>query len=736
MEYLSPAGRNVAVAVAVTLAVTAGTAMAGTPALAAPEAAAAVAAEQQTGPFALASGEALHGAGSTGFVTFVRAHDGENTTWQWRRSADGSATVLPKGAPDFANPTAATDSDLVAVQTGVSSYRLLDMTGGGPVDIDARAAVGEGAELRAVARGTLVLVGADGSLHLVSKPGGSVVHRQVQGLPSDAYVRDLRYSPSGALLVRYEVSDVEHLAVVDLAEAKVVEDRAVPRLSHSSEIAVSATHLAWAESNADGSVTLVTALRGAAGATRHTTFETDGGSYVPVSLLGEWVVFGLSGKDLSAVSLADGTTTGLLGDLREVSASGDDLLAEGGTAEHGKGLYRIAPDGDGRPAVTQVATDGVRTPVAVVDEQVPATAGFGAAGSTAELRWKLSRGDAKVSLTLTHQATGRTWTPVKDLLGTSTEAVFPWDGTFANGTAAYNGAYAWEVTVSPLNGIGGSVTRNGTLRVDSGTAPHDYSDSGSPDLLVRNSAGRLASYDVRQFVTHPEEPWERTERGGGWSVYDRLLSAGNLDATPYADVVARDRDGVLWLYSGTGHSLAPRVRVGSGWGVYTTFAAGSDLTGDGRPDLVATDTAGVLWLYKATGDAAKPFEARVRVGGGWNTYDLLTAPGDIGGAKSGDLLARDRDGVLWLYLGKGDGTFAARSKVGGGWSTFRHIVNVGDVDRDGRADLVAESGSPQATLLHVYKGTGDWKAPFGRGAHLGVVSPYSSPYDAPAPVVF
>ncbi|MFC9588383.1 FG-GAP-like repeat-containing protein [Streptomyces sp. NPDC056944] len=734
--HVSPAGRNLTAAVAVALALTAGAALAATPALAAPGEVTLTAAEQKSGPFALGFNEQLYGGGSTGFLTWADAPDGVNTTWQWRRSEDGATTTLPKGAPDYANPTAATDSDRVAVQTGGSSYRLLDMAGGEPVDLDT-GSVGAGADLWLVARDTLVLVGPRrGSLHLVSKPAGTVVHREVSGLPADAYIGRIEYSPSGVLAVQYKAAAGERLAVVDFAEGKVVEDRAVPGFFPNSGIAVSATHLAWSEWGPDGKVTLVTARRGAAESTRHTTFQANG-SYVPVTLLGDWVLSGVSGKDLSAFSVQDGTTaTRLLGDLWEVTGSGDDLLAQGSTPEHGHGLYRISLGPDGRPAVTQVATNGATTPVSVVDEQVPAAAGFGTAGSTAELRWNLSRGDVRVSLQLTHKATGKTWAVDKRLLGTATEAAFTWDGTFANGTAAYNGAYAWEVNVSPLNGIGGSVTRNGTLQVDSGTAPHDYSDSGSPDLLVRDSSGRLASYDVRQFVAHPEEPWERTERGGGWSVYDRLLSAGNLDTTPYADVVARDKDGVLWLYSGTGHSLAPRVRIGSGWGVYTTFAAGSDLTGDGRPDLVATDTAGVLWLYKATGDAAKPFEARVRVGGGWNTYDLLTAPGDIGGAKSGDLLARDRDGALWLYLGKGDGTFAARSKVGGGWSRFRHIVNVGDVDRDGRADVIAESGSPQATLLHVYKGTGDWKAPFGRGADLGVVSPYSSPYDTPAPVVF
>ncbi|MFB7591967.1 FG-GAP repeat domain-containing protein [Streptomyces sp. NPDC056169] len=77
----------------------------------------------------------------------------------------------------------------------------------------------------------------------------------------------------------------------------------------------------------------------------------------------------------------------------------------------------------------------------------------------------------------------------------------------------------------------------------------------------------------------------------------------------------------------------------------------------------------------------------------------------------GDLLARDHDGVLWLYLGKGDGTFAPRTRVGGGWGTYDRIVNIRDVDRDGRSDPIAESGTEEYALLTVYKSTGNWKAP-------------------------
>ncbi|MFE5732432.1 FG-GAP repeat domain-containing protein [Streptomyces sp. NPDC056528] len=733
MNHLSPVGRRLAVAVAVALAVTAGTAMTAAPALAAPTVPAATSAstaEEQTGPYALGYDEGLFSAGSTGFVTDATPGDGSPTTFQWRRSADGAITPLPSGA-HFKPPQASAENDRVAVQTGPYAFRILDMAGGAPVDIDTTS-VGEGASLSLLAGDTLVMERYDAddsmSLHLVSKSADTVVHRQVAGLPAGIGIADIVYSPSGALLVRYGPVGsprLQRLAVVDLATAKVVEDRAVPSLSYDSDIAITADYLAWTERDSSGTATLVTARRGSTETTRSASFPV-GGSRAQVSLLGDWALYGVSYQDLSAVSLKDGATvTGLLSNTRGMHRSGEGLLAQGSTQEHGEGLYRITLNAEGKPATTLVATRGARTPVTVVDEQVPATAGFGTAGAEAVLRWRFGRSDLRVDLQLKHKASGKTWTSSQKIVGAATETAFRWDGAFSNGVAAHNGAYEWTLSATALNGID-QVSRTGTLTVASGTAAHDYSDSASPDLLVRDASGRLASYDVRQFLTAPGETPERTERGGGWNIYDRLLSAGNLDATAHSDVLARDTAGVLWLYSNTGHSLATRTKVGGGWNIYDKLAAGSDLTGDGRPDLLATDTAGVLWLYKATGDATKPFAPRTRIGGGWGIYDLLTAPGDIGGAKTGDLLARDSSGVLWLYLGNGDGTFAPRTKVGGGWGAYSQIVSIGDTDRDGRPDLIAENTAGIYPALTVYKGTGDWKAPFGPGTTFLNPAPYTT----------
>ncbi|MEU3749611.1 MULTISPECIES: FG-GAP repeat domain-containing protein [Streptomyces] len=238
------------------------------------------------------------------------------------------------------------------------------------------------------------------------------------------------------------------------------------------------------------------------------------------------------------------------------------------------------------------------------------------------------------------------------------EVRLTWDGLI-DGASAPNGAYSWQVTLTPTNGIGFPGYANGSLKVVRKANPHDYTDNGSPDLLARDTAG------------------------------------------------------VLWTYLSKGDgTFGTRTKVGPGWGIYNKLAAGSDLTGDGRDDLVATDASGLLWLYKGAGSAMAPYAARVKVGSGWGVYNQLTAVGNIAGGVAGDLLARDTAGVLWLYLGKGDGTFAARTRIGTGWGGYSQLVGVGDADNDGRSDLVAYGSAG----THVFLGTGAWATPFTKTA--------------------
>ncbi len=63
----------------------------------------------------------------------------------------------------------------------------------------------------------------------------------------------------------------------------------------------------------------------------------------------------------------------------------------------------------------------------------------------------------------------------------------------------------------------------------------------------------------------------RTRVGGGWNAYDRLLSVGDMDADGRADLVARQPNGDLYRYSGTGDAQAvyeKPVKIGHGFQIY------------------------------------------------------------------------------------------------------------------------------------------------------------------------
>ncbi|WP_329280348.1 FG-GAP repeat domain-containing protein [Streptomyces sp. NBC_00691] len=175
------------------------------------------------------------------------------------------------------------------------------------------------------------------------------------------------------------------------------------------------------------------------------------------------------------------------------------------------------------------------------------------------------------------------------------------------------------------------------------------------------------------------------------------------------DVLARDAAGALWRddlrdrpVDGT-VVTAGRTKVGTGWGAYKQIEAVGDLAGSKVGDLVALDGAGVLWHYLGKGDGT--FETRVKVGTGWNAYDKLTGGSDLDGDGRADLLATDTTGVLWFYKGTGDSAkpFATRARVGGGWGVYNHLTAVGNIAGTGAGDLVARDTSG---VLWLYQGDG------------------------------
>ncbi|MFF0478351.1 FG-GAP repeat domain-containing protein [Streptomyces sp. NPDC004284] len=743
-------GLRLTTAVAVALAVTVGGLTAAVPASAAT--ASATATTATVVPFPKEEAD-LGGAGTTGFLTWIRS--GGSLRFTWTRYADGTTTEPWPPGTHTVHASRASD---VLVRVGSDGYLTLrDMaTNQDVLSVSAKITGSDATYIGAVGRTAFVKApnGQGGhAVHLLSRrDDGGTADVLVTGLPADAKDPVVRAGTPDTALLTYATAAGRRWATVDTATAEVTETGALAGNDQQAPIALSGTHVAWLEPAAGGTRTAVVTQRGPSTTTQRIALP---GAIDSLGLVGDWLTYAQSGGydernpsptyAVTARSLTSTTTRKLMDDMVSSAVAPDGaLLVQGGTAAKGEGLYRIAPGADGVPVAAQVASSGLSTKVTLLGHNIPPVLDLDKTGGRFTMVWQLSRNEVEMTFRIRNTRTGETFSdgvyPLNVYEPDPHRAPYTWNGQLAwNGTAdlwtgAQSGPYTWEIAAKPMNGIGPELKASGSFTVTRKPGAHDYDADGSPDILERDSSGRLWIDDTfpdPNFDQLRQKPYfdllnqnPRLLVGSGWQIYDRIEAAGNVAGSAVSDVVARDRSGVLWLYQGTGNSKAPlatRVRIGSGWNTYNQLTGGSDLTGDGRADLVATDKAGVLWLYKGTGSATAPYAGRKKIGGGWGVYNRLTATGNLAGAAAGDLVARDKDGVLWLYLGRGDGTFAPRTRIGAGWGAYDHLLGIGDANRDGRPDLYA-SVRNAAHQAYLYQGTGSWGHPFRTRSQIGWIS--------------
>jgi len=708
---MSRASSTLAAAVTTVLALTAG-ALTVVPAYAAAAPAPAAASAQQQAQLSFPARSEIVSAGTKGFLT-----KGEKLLWTDLQT--GATTELP------GTPIGDSASDVVGVTTAPNVFRIYDMASGAePVTIDLS---GRGVTYTAAGiSGTTLALWAGGELHLVSDEGGTVQDRKVPGITAAAvWGATVTHTRQNEFAVAYR-SDKPTVAVVDVTTGTVTGFHSA---KETSSVFASDTSVVWTEQSG-GSFDLAVLDR----ATDTTTVTPLGsGQRAQVELIGDWALTadprGLMNAvspdlvPLTARSLKDRTTTVRLLDHRSSAALAPDgtLLVRGGTEEHGEGLYRISLGENGIPTAALVAGSGESTGLGTPVASVPETVTLGSNWSQALFSWTLARNNVQGKLTLRHTASGLTKNATVSSVYTTKPPFtvsYGWFGLLDTASAPA-GDYTWEFTATPLNGIGDPVSASGSFAVTRPVAAaHDFDGNSSPDVLARDAAGRLWRDDTF-FPDQEVMPAGRSLVGGGWQEYDRIEVAGNLGGSATDDLVARDRTGGLWLYQGKGDGgFTPRTRIGTNWQIYDKITGGGDLTSDGKPDLLATDKSGGLWLYPGTGNVNAPLGDRKKIGGGWGVYNLVTATGNMAGASPGDLLARDSFGVLWLYLGLGNGTFTPRVRVGGGWNAYTHLVPIGNADRYGRPDLLAVG--PNGSYL--YASSGIWNRLFMSRRNTGLYS--------------
>ena len=226
----------------------------------------------------------------------------------------------------------------------------------------------------------------------------------------------------------------------------------------------------------------------------------------------------------------------------------------------------------------------------------------------------------------------------------------------------------------------------------------DMNADGNPDIVARDSAGRLWVYPSTANGTFGQ----KMQIGSGWGGMNMILLPGDFSGDGVSDVLARDSGGRLWLYAGKGTGgVESGVQVGSGWGSMTALVTPGDFNGDGFPDLLARSGDGGLHLYPGNGKGG--WGSKNQIGWGWGGMTALLSTGDFNGDGKSDLFARASSGALYLYPGNGKGGFLSKSQPGSGWNGMTAFAGPGPWGSDSDADLLARNSSGD---LFLYSGNG------------------------------
>ncbi|WP_369383877.1 FG-GAP repeat domain-containing protein [Streptomyces sp. cg36] len=228
--------------------------------------------------------------------------------------------------------------------------------------------------------------------------------------------------------------------------------------------------------------------------------------------------------------------------------------------------------------------------------------------------------------------------------------------------------------------------------------PGDLNGDGYPEVLTLSSTGTLSLYTN----PGPQYAGYRAWSSGGWNAYNKLVTPGDVTGDGKPDVLARTPGGDLYLYPGNGNAsgdpFAAKVKVGGGWQSYDQILGANDVNGDGIADVLARTPGGDLYFYAGTGNTAAPLKGRVKLGGGWDTYNQLFSMDDANGDGYADIFARTPGGTVYLYLADGKGNFQPRKQWGTRWESASWLGSQGGNPFLGKSEILARDG--RGTLFY------------------------------------
>jgi hypothetical protein len=135
-----------------------------------------------------------------------------------------------------------------------------------------------------------------------------------------------------------------------------------------------------------------------------------------------------------------------------------------------------------------------------------------------------------------------------------------------------------------------------------------------------------------------------------------------------------------------------------------------DFNGDGKLDLICSVDVEIEF-FPGNGDGT--FQSGEELGPGMDNYALALAVGDLNGDGKLDFVAAgtnvDEAGMVWVYLGNGDGTFQTGvTYITDGLESVSAII--ADLNGDGKLDIATANASTEDVTIFYGRGDGTFRS--------------------------
>lgn len=176
-----------------------------------------------------------------------------------------------------------------------------------------------------------------------------------------------------------------------------------------------------------------------------------------------------------------------------------------------------------------------------------------------------------------------------------------------------------------------------------------------------------------------------TISGSGWP-QRHVHSMGDFDGDGQNDaaIIWGNGDFVLYPSKNQGTAFKRAYRIGTYWQSFMDVHTGVDFDVDGYPDVIARAKDGLLWLYPGNGRGG--LGERRRIGSGWRGFDSIYLLRQ--GGNGNPIVYGLVDGRLRAYPTNGKGVFIAAGPWVGGYSWLTQAVPSDDWNNDALSDLV------------------------------------------------